>query len=185
VNNLLLTIHRDNSLMGIPKPDHWNLEDEGKDFIALCKWNPRLAHHNVYKVVALPTMSDPGALTPLYPRWATLEGVLLPSRVKSIELPSQEVFEIRGSHVLLSIHCRVKVKINKKESRMEESRYSMIIPVDLKVVDLVKGFKVTGNVSGVFVISDSMNNVNIKRKDVRTAADLGWRNGTEVRLDML
>lgn len=76
-------------------------------------------------------------------------------RVKSIQLPTREVFEIRESHLLLVIHYRVRVKLFKKKTKIEETRNSVLIPVDLKVVDLVKAFKDMGHVSGVFEIPDS------------------------------
>lgn len=66
---------------------------------------------------------------------------------------------------------------------MEEARNSVLIPTDLKVVDLVKAFKVIGNVSGVFEIPDLSSN--IRTTDTRTAMELGWRHGTELRLEML
>ena len=59
----------------------------------------------------------------------------------------------------------------------------MLIPADLKVVDLVKAFKVIGNVSGLFEIPDLSSN--IRTTDTRTAMELGWRHGTELRLEML
>jgi hypothetical protein len=108
---------------------------------------------------------------------------LWPLRVKSIQLPSREVFEIRGSHLLLVIHYRVRVRVSKKKTKIEETRNSVLIPADLKVVDLVKAFKDMGNVSGVFEIPDSSSN--IRTTDARTATELGWRHGTELRLEML
>ena len=50
-------------------------------------------------------------------------------------------------------------------------------------LDLVKAFTVFGNVSGVFEIPDSSSN--IQTRDTRIATDLGWRHGTELRLEML
>jgi hypothetical protein len=47
----------------------------------------------------------------------------------------------------------------------------------------VKAFKDMGHVSGVFEIPDSSSN--IRTTDARTATDLGWRHGTELRLEML
>ncbi len=58
-----------------------------------------------------------------------------------------------------------------------------MIPADLKVVDLVKTFKAMGNISRVFEIPDSSRN--IRTTDTRTATDLGWRHGTELRLEIL
>jgi len=133
-------------------------------------------------VIALPVTSGPGTLTPIHPQWAILGG-LWPSRVKSIQLPSREVFEIRGSHLLVVIHYRVRVRVSKNKKKIEETRNSVLIPADMKVVDLVKAFKTIGNVSGVFEIPDSSSN--IRTTDARTATDLGWRHGTELRLEML
>ena len=81
------------------------------------------------------------------------------------------------------IHYQVRVKVSKERSKIEETQNSVLIPADLKVVDLVKAFREMGNVSGVFEIPDSSRN--IRTTDARTATDLGWRHGTELRLDML
>jgi hypothetical protein len=43
--------------------------------------------------------------------------------------------------------------------KIEEIRNSILIPVDLKVVDLVKAFKVVDNISGVFEILESSSNI--------------------------
>ena len=44
-------------------------------------------------------------------------------------------------------------------------------------------FEFNGNGSGVFEIPDSLRN--IQTRDTRTATDLGWKHGTELRLEML
>jgi hypothetical protein len=179
----LSTIHHDNSSTEIPNTDYWGLEGNEDGFINLDSWDPRQTSQDVYKVIALPVTSGPGILTPIRPQWAILGGGLWPLRVKSIQLPSREVFEIRGSHLLLVIHYRVRVRVSKKKTKIEETRNSVFIPADLKVVDLVKAFKDMGNVSGVFEIPDSSSN--IRTTDARTATELGWRHGTELRLEML
>jgi hypothetical protein len=168
--------------MEIPNTDAWGLESNEDGFIDLNGWDPRQTSQDVYKVIALPVMSDPGTLTPIHPRWATLGG-RWPSHVKSIQLPSHEVFEIRGSHLLLVVHCRVRVRVSNRRMKIKETRNSILIPADLKVVDLVKAFEVIGNVSEIFEIPDSLSN--IQTRDARTATDLGWRHGTELRLEML
>ena len=183
INRLLLTIHHDNSSPEIPNTDCWGLEGNKDGFFDLDSWDPRHTSQEVYKVIALPVMSDPETLTPIYPQWAILGQGLWPSRIKSIQLPSREVFEIRGSHLLLVIHYRVKVRVSNRKTKIEEIRNSILIPADLKVVDLVKAFKAVGNISGVFEIPEPSSN--IQTRDTRTATDLGWRHGTELRLEML
>jgi len=182
INHLLSTIHQDNSSTETPNTDCWGLEGNEDGFIDLGSWDPRQTSQDVYKVIALPVTSGTGTLPPIHPQLAILGG-LSPSRVKSIQLPSREVFEIRGSHLLVVIHFRVRVKGSKKKTKIEETQDSVLIPADLKVVDLVKAFKDKGKVSGVFEIPDSSSN--IKTTDARTATDLGWRHGTELRLEML
>jgi hypothetical protein len=81
------------------------------------------------------------------------------------------------------IHYRVKVRASNRKTKIKKTRNSMLIPAGLKVADLVKAFRVMGNISGVFEIPDSSSN--IRTTDTRTATDLGWRRGTELRLDML
>jgi hypothetical protein len=73
--------------------------------------------------------------------------------------------------LLLVIHYRVRVRVSKKETKIKETRNSILIIVDLKVVDLVKAFKDIGNISGVFKILDSSSN--IRTTDARIATDLG------------
>jgi hypothetical protein len=77
----------------------------------------------------------------------------------------------------------VKVKVSNKKRRIEETKTNVLIPAELKVVDLVEAFKVIGKVTGVFEIPANLSN--IQTKDTRTATDLGWRHGTELRLEML
>jgi hypothetical protein len=77
----------------------------------------------------------------------------------------------------------VKVRVSNRKTKIEEIRNSILIPADLKVVDLVKAFRAVGNISGVFEIPESSSN--IQTRDTRTATDLGWRHGTELRLEML
>ena len=91
-------------------------------------------------------------------------------RVKSIQLLSREVFEIRGSYLLLVIYYRVRVRVSEKKIKIKETRNSILILADLKVVDLMKAFKDIGNISGVFEIPDSSSN--IRTTDARTATEL-------------
>jgi hypothetical protein len=46
----------------------------------------------------------------------------------------------------------------------------------------VKKFTVIGNVSGIFEIPDLSSN--IRTTDTRTAMELGWKHGTELRLEI-
>jgi hypothetical protein len=170
-------------LTEIPNTDSWGLEDHEHGFVDLDSWDPRQISQDVYKVVALPVGDDSGTLTPIGPQRAVLGEALWPLGVKSIQLPSRKVFEIRESHLLLVIHYRVRVKVSKKKRRIDELRNTILIPADLKVVDLVKELKVIGNISGIFEIPDSSSI--LQTTDTRTATDLGWRHGTELRLEML
>ncbi|KAG9229342.1 hypothetical protein BJ875DRAFT_200917 [Amylocarpus encephaloides] len=104
INRLLSTIHP-GDLIEIPKTDCWGLKGNGDAFIDLNAWNPRQTRQDVYKVIALPSSSDPNILNPISTQWALLaEGGSWPPRVKSIQLPSREVFEVRGPHLLVVIH---------------------------------------------------------------------------------
>ena len=169
----------------IPTSGCWGLKGDEEDFINLNSWDPRQRNLNVYKVVALPIKSEPAHPAPIYPQWATVgEG---PSQrtlpVESIPLAAQEVFEIPGSHLLVVVHCEKKVKVAKKKSRTEDTQTSILIPADLKVVDLVKAFKVIGAVIRVSEIPESSNN--LQTTDTQTAMELGWKHGTELKLEML
>jgi hypothetical protein len=77
----------------------------------------------------------------------------------------------------------VKVRVSNRRTKIEETRNGILIPADLKVVNLVKAFKAIGNVSGVFEIPDSSSN--IQKRDTRIATGLGWRQDTELIIEML
>jgi hypothetical protein len=72
---------------------------------------------------------------------------------------------------LLVIHYRVKVIVSNRKTKIKELKNSILILADLKVVNLVKTFKVIGNVSGIFEILDTSSI--IWTTDARTATDLG------------
>ena len=84
--------------------------------------------------------------------------------------------------MLVVVHCQTKVRVSNRRTRIEETRHTILIPANLKVVDLVKKFKVIGNVSGIFEIPDLSSN--IQTTDTRTAMELGWKHGTELRLQI-
>jgi hypothetical protein len=67
INQLLSTIHHDDSLKEIPTPDYWSPEVSEDGFIELDSWDPPQTSRDVYKVIALLVMSDPGTPTPIYP----------------------------------------------------------------------------------------------------------------------
>jgi len=77
----------------------------------------------------------------------------------------------------------LKVKVFNRRSRFEKTRGTLLVPAELRVVDLVEAFKGNGKVTGVFEIAAMLSN--IQTKDTRTAADLGWRHSTELRLETL
>lgn len=181
----------DESLTEIPDPDYWGLAGKEDGFLDLNKWDPRREGQDVYRVVTLPLMSDPETLTPIDLRWATLGGEswTRDTRIKSIELPSQEIFESGGSHLLVTIEYRVrlKVKIGKKKSTtIEETQNSVLIPADMKMVDLVNAFRIHNSahskVTALFQLSNITSNL---RTSNRTAVELGWKHGTELRLEFL
>jgi hypothetical protein len=68
------------------------------------------------------------------------------------------------------IHYRVRVRVFKNKKKIKEIRNSVLIPADIKIVDLMKAFKTINNISGVFKIPDSLSN--IRTTDARTATDL-------------
>ena len=53
----------------------------------------------------------------------------------------------------------MKVRVSNRRTKIKETSTTILILADLKVVDLVKAFKVIGNVSGVFKIPDSSSNI--------------------------
>jgi len=89
--------------------------------------------------------------------------------------------------MLLVIHYRVKIASFSYGRRrqtvysFEDRKITLFIPADMKVVDLVKALKSIGDISGIFEIPDSLRDIQIR--DTRTATDLGWKHGTELRLD--
>ena len=105
--------------------------------------------------------------------------------IKSIQLPSQELFDIQGySHILVVIHFRLRVKIAKKRHEIEESTNTILIPAELRAIDLVKALKGSRQTTEFSDISDPSNIRMLNSTKVQTAADLGWKHGTELRLEM-
>ncbi|KAI0126992.1 hypothetical protein BJ170DRAFT_425728 [Xylariales sp. AK1849] len=182
ISNLLSELRQDNYLRNIPDTDHWGLEGNEDGFLDLRSWNPRQTNQYIYKVIALPLMSDPKTLTPIHPEWAILGGCQ-PSRIKFLPLPNGEVFEIGESHLVLVIHYRLKIRNFSKRTRVEEKKKHVVISADLQVVDLVQHFKSIGNLSETFELPNSASK--LRTTDTRTAADLGWKHGTELRLEIL
>ena len=171
--------------MEIPEPGRWGLEGNEEGFINLENWDPRKTNLNVYKVLALPSPSDPTALTPIYPQWAALGGLWQASGVKSIQIPSQEIFEVRGSHLLIVVHYQWRVRISNRKSRTEEKQHRLLIPADLKVKDFMKAFRARSYTTMDEMPSWSMNfQTTDPLTDTRTVKELGWRHGTELKLEM-
>jgi hypothetical protein len=188
INELLSNIHEDKLSMETPSPDCWGIKGNEDSFIDLNSWNPRKTVPEIYKVIALPTVialpavGNLGILTPINPQWAALGGGFWPSRIKSIRLPSNEIFDVQGSHLMVVIHYRVKIKIVNKPARFEDVKHSMLIPANLKVAELAKAFSVNGRiVSRLIEIPETSNK--IIKTDIRTATDLGWKQGTELRIE--
>jgi hypothetical protein len=182
INHLLSTLYCDSLLTDIPATGYWGLEGNEKGFMNLDDWDPRQANGKVYKVIALPVPSNPATLTPIYLQWAILGGSLIrTSTVKSIQLPSRETFEIRGSHLLVVVHYQVTVRVSNRKTRTQEIQRSLLVPTDQKVVDLAKAFQLIGNASRLFDLSDLWRNL---QTDTRTAIELGWKYGTELRLEI-
>ncbi len=86
--------------------------------------------------------------------------------------------------VVVHYQVRVRVRISNRKTRSQETQHSMnmLIPTDLKVVDLVKAFRSIGNASEVYQIPDLSRD--ILTTSTRTAMELGWKHGTELRLEM-
>ncbi|KAI9739945.1 MAG: hypothetical protein M1818_005001 [Claussenomyces sp. TS43310] len=185
INELLSTLYLSSPMEDLPRADDWELRGKSGDSVTLKNWNPLQRKQEVYTVVPLPVTSDSITLQPILPHWAILggDGWKLTSSVKSIEFPSKEMFEVQNSHLLVVVHCQKKVKIsnNSKTRKIETSRHSLLIPSNSTVIHLVKAFKETSQAFGVFEGLDSEANL---RGDNRTARELGWRHGTELRLQM-
>ena len=185
LNQLLLTIHQKDPLAEVPKARCWRLEDNDHGLIDLNSWNPRQADQEVYRVIALPVTEDSTMLNPIHPNWAVLGGGMRIPHIKSIQLPSQELFDIQGySHILVVIHFRLRVKIAKKRHEIEESTNTILIPAELRAIDLVKALKGSRQTTEFSDISDPSNIRMLNSTKVQTAADLGWKHGTELRLEM-
>lgn len=167
--------------------DCWGLKGSEAGYMNLDVWDPRQKMQDAYKVVALSstTISEMIEPIPIYPQYTTLGGgsSSRPLDVKTIELPSQKVFEIRGSHLLVLIKYRVKERFSKNKTKIGISQKIMLIPANLKVLDLVKALKDVGKVSGLYKMPNSERM--IQTTDPRTATELGWGHGTELMLEML
>jgi hypothetical protein len=186
LDHLLSTIHQEDPLTQIPKAKCWRLEDNDHGLIDLKSWKPRQAGQAVYRVVAIPDPEGPKTLNPIYPHWEAVGGGLCTPHIKSIQLPSQELFDIQHcSHILVVLHTRTRVKISNKKHRIDESTNTILVPADLKVVDLAKALKGSRYISGMYEMSNFLATPLERGACTQTAAELGWKHGTEFTLEFL
>lgn len=94
-------------------------------------------------------------------------------------LPVGDVFLLQGdTHVLVSLRCQTKVKLSKKKT-IHESRHRVLIPVGFTVQDVL-GLIRTSSICGIYQEPQEVN----LRLDRRSAGELGWTNGTVLRLEL-
>jgi hypothetical protein len=180
----------DKSLTGIPDLNCWGLVGSGDDFLELNDWDPRRELQDVYRVMALPAMSSPDMGNSLRLQWAALRGDSWNTGARTIKLPSQEIFEIQGSHLVVVIWYRVNVRASFKGKKRTETREeihdSVLIPANMKMTDLVKAFEnisgMSRRVSALYKMRDTENDM---RESDRTATELGWKHGTQLVLEMM
>lgn len=181
INGILATIRkRNHPSTEIPSTNHWGLKADDDGFIDLDSWNPRLEGKKFYRVMDLPPSSESKAIDPICTTWTIFgEGIST-----SIQLSSRVILEIPQSSLLIMMSYDKKVKSSKKKSTLEGKKHCVLIPADLKVIDLVKAFQFVGNISGI--IGGSANALEVLQiTDTRTAKDLNLKNGTELVLQLI
>jgi hypothetical protein len=104
----------------------------------------------------------------------------LARQTKSFILPLGAAFLLQSdTHIFVSLFCQKKVKIVGKKKKIHESRHSVLIPIAYTVPDVL-GLIRTSSKCGIYQETQEDN----LRLDRRSAGELGWTNGTGLRLEL-
>jgi hypothetical protein len=68
-------------------------------------------------------------------------------------------------------YYRVEIQISNKRTKIKEIRNNILIIVNLKVIDLIKAFKLISNINGDFKMLESSSNM--RTTNARIATELG------------
>jgi len=160
-----------------PKPGAWKLSTKDVDE-DLREWNPRkLAPGALIAIKSTlenyrPVITGKVAAKERSWGWARA--------VRTFELPCQDVFVLElDSHVLLILRCQAKMKVFGKPKRMTETTHGILVPNSHTVSDVLEMIR-ANRVSGVYQDPHEEN----LRHDQRSATELGWTNGTTLRLEL-
>ena len=82
------------------------------------------------------------------------------------------------SHVLLILRCQTTVKAFGKPKKVTETTHGILVPNGHTISDVVETIR-ANHVNGVY----QDNYEDYLRHDQRSATELGWTNGTTLRLE--
>ncbi|KAL2068601.1 hypothetical protein VTL71DRAFT_14938 [Oculimacula yallundae] len=178
VDSTLSDLAREFPSIEIPKPGTWKLstKDIEED---LRKWDP----HKLAPDALIVIKPDIENYRPMFTEKAAAHGQpwTWARGMRTFELPCKEAFILDSdSHVLLNLQCRTKFKVvGKAKKAIRETSHKILIPKSHTVSDVVGLFCVE-HVSGIYQEPDEKN----LRLDQRSGTELGWTNGTTLRIEL-
>ena len=102
------------------------------------------------------------------------------SETKSFMLPVGDTFLLKSdSHVLLVLHCQTRVKISNKKRRVDKTHHSILVPIGYTVQDVLKLIR-NRPINGIYHEPEGESVL----FDSRALSELGWTNGTVLRLEL-
>lgn len=100
--------------------------------------------------------------------------------MRSIKLPVRNGFLIENdTHVLLALRCQTKVKVTKKQRKTVETNHEVLVPMEYTMSEMLLLIRASA-INGVYQepYEDDL------RHDLRSVSQLGWTNGTVLRLEL-
>lgn len=165
-----------------PQPGVWKLVRDNAD-VHLDKWDPPSLELDKALFVTSKIITSNTIITSTTAMrngsWTWGNGLM------SVCFPDRDAFLLKGyDHILVVLRCQTRVKISKKQKRIEETSHTVFIPMAYTVQDLL-GLIQASKVSGIFVGSqeDKSKEDNL-RWGGSSAGELGWGHGTVLRLEL-
>ena len=177
VDGLLLKLSAELPAANSPTPGRWKLTRDGNEE-DLSKWKPSTLNTKTPIFIIssvqdhLPLVRTTFAAQSKTWAWAR--------QTKSFILPLGATFLLQSdTHILVSLRCQTKVKLSSKKKTTHESRHSVLIPMGYTVQDVL-GLIRNSSICGIYQEPQEDN----LRLDRRSAGELGWTNGTVLRLEL-
>jgi hypothetical protein len=177
VDGLLLKLSAELPAANSPTPGGWKLTRNGSEE-DLSKWKPSTLDTKTPIFIIsgvqdhLPLVRTTFAAQSETWAWAR--------QTKSFILPLGAAFLLQSdTHILVSLLCQTRVKVFGKKKKIHESRHSVLIPIGYTVSDVL-GLIRSSSICGIYQEPHEDN----LRLDRRSVGELGWTNGTVLRLEL-